>query len=399
MMIDSGVVITRSGGAEPMANRPASNDPAKRADGPFDELHRTGEHVMLFNEIAKALTSTLEPHEVLRVIVQQISTIVRPTSWSLILQDEQTGELYFEIAVGPGTERLRGLRMAPDEGIAGTAFSTGEAQIVTDASASGLHARRVDELTRVTTRNVIALPLRSRGRVLGVLELVNGLDRPMSREAFQSLKAIADYAAIAIENARNFRRVQELTIKDDHTGLHNARHLRERLQVEAERALRFQHPLSLVFLDLDRFKEINDTWGHPVGSALLAEVGTLLMSSIRKVDTAFRYGGDEFALLLVETDGHGARAVARRVRELIADHVFLRARGLAVRVTASIGIATLPDDVHSAAELLDLADQAMYRAKALGRNEVVGTGDLVDVGELDVPDDATPSEDPPGRCC
>lgn len=349
---------------------------AKHGDDVLDELRRTGEHVIVFNEIAKALTSTLKPHEVVQVIMHQVQALLTPSAWSLLLQDERTGDLYFEIAVGQGSEQLRGLRLAPNEGIAGVAFATGEVQIVFDAGTSAQHARRFDEITKTDTRNVVALPLKVRGKALGVLELVNGLDAPMSREDLQALKAIADYAAIAIENARNFQRVQELTITDEHTGLFNARHLREMLSAEVERAQRFNHPLSLIFLDLDRFKEINDAHGHIFGSALLQEVGQVLSSCVRKVDSAFRYGGDEFAVLLIETAAPGARTAAERIRTRFDSKVFLSERGLSVRMTASFGIATYPDDATTAADLLHAADRAMYRAKARGRNEVVATSDL-----------------------
>ena len=337
----------------------------------YDSLRRTGEHVIVFNAIAKALTSTLKPREVLNVIMEQVSQILQPAAWSLLLQDERTGDLYFEIAVGEGSEQLRGLRLSPGEGIAGTAFSTGEVQIVTDVESSPNHARRFDELTKMQTRSVIALPLKARGRVLGVLELINGLDQNIDKQNLAALKAIADYAAIAIENARNFERVQELTIKDEHTGLYNARHLRDMLTQEVERAARFNHPLSFLFLDLDRFKEINDSHGHLVGSSLLAEVGQLLLGCIRKVDSAFRYGGDEFAIILVETALPGAITAGERIRDRFSRKEFLQAHGLSARMTASIGVATFPEHASNASDLLHAADQAMYRAKARGRNDVV----------------------------
>jgi diguanylate cyclase (GGDEF)-like protein len=307
--------------------------------------------------------------------MKQVSCLLRPTSWSLLLQDDG-GDLYFEIATGDGSEALRGMRIPPNEGIAGAAFLTGEVQVVQESDHEIAHVRRFDAITKAKTRNVIALPLKARGRPLGVLQLVNAIDEPMRREDLQALKAIADYAAIAIENAQNFQRVQALTITDEHTGLYNARYLREVLAAEVERATRFHHPLALIFLDLDNFKAVNDSHGHLLGSALLSEVGELLVSGIRKVDTAFRYGGDEFAILLVETTATGAMVVARRLRERFDGKVFLRHHDLSVRITASIGVATFPEDAASAADLFHLADQAMYRAKALGRNEVASTNDI-----------------------
>jgi diguanylate cyclase (GGDEF)-like protein len=347
------------------------------SDDVYENLRKTGKQLMLFNEIAKALTSTLEPNEVLRMIMQQVSSLIQPSSWSLLLEDSRTGNLYFEIAVGAGADRLKGLRLHPSEGIAGQAFTTGEVQVVHNVKSSPMHARRFDQISETETQNVVAIPLKVRGRVLGVLEMVNGLTPQTKLEDLQALRAIADYAAIAMENARNFQRVQELIIKDEHTGLYNVRHLRALLEQEVARAARFDRPISLVFIDLDRFKAINDEHGHMYGSELLGEVGDVLLNSIRKIDAAFRYGGDEFALLLVETRVQGALTLARRIRDRFHEREFLKRHKLHVKLTASFGVATFPDHASSAADLLHAADQAMYRAKALGRDEVASTADLL----------------------
>lgn len=334
-------------------------------------LKRTVEQLAAFNELAKALTSTLEVREVLQLVMSKTSEMLRPTNWSLMLLDEQSGQLYFEIAVGVGSDALKGMRISPGEGIAGHVFKTGLPIRVDDVSRDPRFSRRFDEATDFTTSSVIAVPLQSRGRVLGVMELVNGPGMPQfTNDDLQAVVAIADYAAIAIENARNFQRVQELTITDEHTGLYNARHLRSLLPAEVERSKRFQHPLSLVFLDLDRFKQVNDTHGHLVGSALLMEVGEVLRTCIRGVDFAFRYGGDEFALLLIETDAVGAAAVGERVREAIRSHAFQQSRGLSLKLTASIGVATCPDVGDEVDALIRAADEAMYRVKAAGRDGV-----------------------------
>ena len=334
-------------------------------------MRRTVEQVAAFNELAKALTSTLEVREVLALVMQKVSELFKPANWSLILQDEATGELYFELAVGDGADKLKEVRFKPGEGIAGTAFATGEAKRVDDVASEPHFSRRFDEVSDFRTRSILAVPLKVRGKALGVIELVNGPSAPrFTAEDQQAVAAVADFAAIAIDNARNFQRVQELTITDEHTGLYNARHLRAMLDQEVVRASRFNHPLSVVFLDLDHFKQVNDTQGHLVGSALLHEVGELLRGSIRQVDSAFRYGGDEFALLLLETDAQGARAVAVRLRDAFRQRKFLKTRGTPVALTASFGVASYPRDGEDGTALLQASDEAMYRVKAAGRDDV-----------------------------
>lgn len=335
-------------------------------------MKRTVEQLAAFNEMAKALTSTLELREVLNLVMQKVSSLLQPRNWSLLLQDERTGKLYFEIVVGEGAEVLKSLQLSPTEGIAGTVFSSGQARLVPDVHRDPAFAPRFDEASAFNTRSVLAVPLVARGRVLGLIELVNGpSDPPFSNDDLTTLTAIADYAAIAIENARNYQRVQELTITDEHTGLYNVRHLRAQLEIEVKRSARFHHPLSLVFMDLDHFKHVNDTHGHLVGSATLKEVGELLTATSRHpLDHVFRYGGDEFALLLVETGADGAVAIAQRIREAFHARHFGQAQGLDFRLTASFGVATYPDHALSAMDLVRAADFAMYAAKARGRDDV-----------------------------
>ncbi|NMO20197.1 sensor domain-containing diguanylate cyclase [Pyxidicoccus fallax] len=351
-------------------------------------MKRTVEQLAAYNEMAKALTSTLELREVLALVMQKVSSLLLPRNWSLILQDERTGKLYFEIAVGDGAEVLKGLQLNPGEGIAGAVFSSGVARLVHDVGGDPSFAPRFDQASAFHTRSILAVPLIARGRVLGIIELVNGpSDPPFTNEDLTTLTAIADYAAIAIENARNFRRVQELTITDEHTGCYNARHLRALLDHEVKRATRFRHPLSLVFLDLDHFKSINDTHGHLMGSAALKEVGDMLIALGRQnLDAVFRYGGDEFAVLLVETDLDGAAVIGQRICEAFRGRAFLKDHGLDVRLTASVGVATFPDHAMSAMDLIRAADFAMYAAKARGRDGLcVAVPSTPDTGSSDFP--------------
>lgn len=339
------------------------------------ELERTVRELQAFNEIGRTLASTLELHEVLALIMEKVSEVLRPGHWSLLLVDEARRELVFEIAVGEGAERLKAMRIPLDEGIAGHVARSGKPVLLADARADPRFATRFDEASGLVTGSVLATPLVSRGRVLGVVELVNPSGgRPFGAHDLSTLGALSDYAAIAIDNARAYDRIRELTLRDDHTGLFNARHLWQQLAAEEARSRRTGRPFSLVFLDLDRFKAVNDRHGHQAGSGVLREVGELLARQIRSIDVPVRYGGDEFVVLLPETDRARARIAAERLRHAVNGAVFLRSRGLEVRVTASFGIATFPDDGERAEELLHRADAAMYRVKETTRDGIAEAG-------------------------
>jgi diguanylate cyclase (GGDEF)-like protein len=337
----------------------------------LQELNRTVEELRAFNEIGKALTSTLDIGEVLKLIMDRVGELLQPANFSLLLVDDAARALTFEIVVGPFAAKLRGLRLAMGEGIAGWVAREGQAVLVRDALADARFSNRFDEATFFKTRSVVAVPLRSKARTLGVIELVNGPSQPpFGEKDLKTLGSIADYAAIALENARNFRRVQELTITDEHTGLYNCRYLMSCLSSEIARARRFGHPLSLVFFDLDHFKQVNDTYGHRCGSAVLKECGQVVRATLRGTDVATRYGGDEFVCLLPETGKDLAIVCAERLREAIAARRFLEPMGLEVKVTASFGVACFPEDGEDEEALLRQADLAMYRVKDSGRNGV-----------------------------
>ena len=225
------------------------------------------------------------------------------------------------------------------------------------------------------TRSIVAVPVRFRDQCLGVIELINcvGPENAFSQRDLALLEALADYAAIAIENARHVQRIHELTITDDCTSLYNARHLNFMLDTEIYRSHRYAFEFSLIFIDLDHFKAINDTYGHLMGSKLLSEIGEAIKDKCRMIDLAFRYGGDKFVLLLPQTSKENALGVARRLHKLIRETVWLKT-GPRVNITASVGVASYPGDSRTKAELLHLADEAMYFVKNTTRDSVAVAG-------------------------
>jgi diguanylate cyclase (GGDEF)-like protein len=177
-------------------------------------------------------------------------------------------------------------------------------------------------------------------------------------------------ASVALDNALLLKRAEALSVTDDLTHLYNSRYLNTVLRRETKRASRSGRPLSLLFIDLDGFKTVNDTHGHLCGSRALVEAAAVIRNSARETDVVARFGGDEFALVLPDTGGEGAFAVGERIRERLAAYSFLAADRLDVRLTASVGVATLPDVAASSEELMRAADKAMYAVKESGKNGI-----------------------------
>ena len=342
----------------------------RRTAGSPGERREAGE-VAVFQELGKALTSSLQLDQVLRTIMEKIDEFLRPDNWSLLLLDEAKQELYFELAVGKASQALKDVRVKIGQGIAGWVAEHGETVVVPDTSKDTRFFGKVDEKTKTETQSIVAVPVKFRDTCLGVIELINcmGPDGFDPRD-LKLLEALSDFAAIALENARHVKRIHELTITDDCTSLYNARHMGFILETEIYRSQRYNYEFSLVFIDLDHFKQVNDTHGHLVGSRLLAEIGNALKAHCRLIDFAFRYGGDEFVVLLPQTSKDNAINVARRLHKLIREAVWLPEDGLKIHVTPSVGVASYPVDSRTKEGLLHLADEAMYLVKNTNRDSV-----------------------------
>ena len=221
---------------------------------------------------------------------------------------------------------------------------------------------------------VLAWPLRCRAQTVAALVV---MERQAAKQApqiapavGQLLGAMLEGPAQALDNALRLRRSEALSVTDDLTQLYNSRYLNQVLRREAKRASRSGRPLSLLFLDLDGFKGINDTHGHQAGSKSLVEAAAVIRRCARETDVVARFGGDEFAIILPDTGSEGAAQVGDRVRERLGAHPFLAGDGLSLHLTASVGVATLPDVAASAEELVRAADMAMYQVKESGKNGV-----------------------------
>ncbi len=312
-------------------------------------------------EMIRAVNSTLDPEHVADAIVVRAAGWVPAPGW-LVLAADDAGRV----------RSMAGRGLTPSLEMAALAVGgwvMRNAQLFCSADVSADH-RVADS----ATASAIAFPLECRGRTVGALV---GIDRAASvREpkfapgALAALLAALEPGAIALDNALRLERVEALSVTDDLTQLYNSRYLSQVLRRETKRASRSGRPLSLLFVDLDGFKSINDTHGHLFGSRALVEAASVIRASARETDMVARFGGDEFALVLPDTGSEGAVSVGERVRDKIAAWRFLQGDGLSISLTASVGVATLPDVAASADQLLQAADNAMYWVKDHGKNGI-----------------------------
>lgn len=334
-------------------------------------LERRNQELASMIEIGKALTSSLDIHAILETIMKQVERLIKPKTWSLLLLDNESGDLIFEIAVSTVAEQLKGVRLERGKGIAGWVALNGQPLLIPDVRKDERFADSFDQKLLFTTRSIVCVPMKIKDQVVGVIELINSYEgNDFDESDILLISAIADFAAIALENARSYKRINELVVTDDLTGLYNSRQFGQLIEDEVKRCARYDEKFSLIFLDLDHFKGINDTHGHLVGSRMLGEFGRLVGKHIRVSDMAARYGGDEFAIILPHTGKEQAVKMAGILLAAMKQTRFVSDDKIPITLTASFGVATYPDDAVCRAELIRAADCAMYDAKAGGRSGV-----------------------------
>jgi diguanylate cyclase (GGDEF)-like protein len=337
----------------------------------LDTSQMPSSQVDMIADIGQALTSTFDMNEVISLIMKNMTNLFELENWSLLLVDDESGELYFEVAIDHENKNINGLRFKSEEGVAGWVLKEKKTLIIDDVSRDDRFTGHVDKLTSFKTKSIIAVPLIFRDKTIGVLELVNCKEpKKIKGTKLKLLALLADFAAIAISNSKHYQYVNQLTIIDDLTGLHNSRHLHHILDEEISRCSAEKKPLTLIFIDIDHLKRINDASGHLAGSEVISEFGKLIKSVLRPGDFGARYGGDEFVVILPEASKIEAMKIANSLRQNINEKHFLGSMNLDRHLTASFGVATFPDDADSKDSIIKIADDMMYKVKHSTRDAI-----------------------------
>jgi len=335
------------------------------------ELSIARKEIEFFEEVGKTLTSSMELNKILVAIMKKTKDMTNAEAWSVLLVDEETGDLVFEKADAKKSSRIEKYRLKPGEGIAGWVAQEGIPVIVPDVSRDERFSSKVDKKIHFKTKSLMCVPIKSQGRVVGVLEVVNKkTGEPFTKEDLNLLMRLIDQAALAIERTTLYQKMAELALTDDLTKLFNTRYLNRTIETEIQRSNRYHTSISLIFIDIDYFKNINDNHGHLVGSKTLVEMGQMIIKCLRSIDIVARYGGDEFVVVLPQTTPKAAAQIAERIRKSVEQNVFLKKEGYNLKVTASFGVASYPENAKTKEDLLRLADEAMYRVKYTTRNGV-----------------------------
>lgn len=332
------------------------------------ELNQRLIELYITNEIGNTVNSTLELNEVLRRVAETIHSFLKITDFCIMLYNDDSGFLEVKQSLGVDGALIETARFHPGQGVTGKVFSTGKSIYLPDTAESA------DFLAyhglRSNVKTFFSIPLIVRGEPFGVLNVHHAEQAAFSSEDRALLSSVANQIAMAIDNATLFDRHRKLSETDFLTGLFNHGHFQKRLEEEVERSTRYGRPMALLMLDVDRFKRVNDRFGHTRGDLVLREIGRALKHSLRGIDFPARYGGEEFAIILPETNLNEARIVAERLRHTIEEHIFSIGADRSIRITVSIGVAVASERIHDKAELIARADRALYSAKNAGRNRV-----------------------------
>ncbi len=337
-----------------------------------ESLKRKIRELETLSEIVQAINSSLKPEEILEIIMAKAADLINAEGWSVLLLDYETRELVFKAAAGEAGKKLLGMRLKIGQGVAGWVARHGQSIIVPDVTKDPRFYSGVDKKTKFVTKSILCVPMRSKNKIIGVVEVVNKIGgEPFTNDDLEIFENLVAHVTIALENAAIYRKMEEASLIDDLTKLYNLRYCNQYLdKFLAERKGEFGI-VSLIFLDIDFFKLVDDNFGHLVGSETLRRVGERLRRTVRKGDVLVRYGGDEYIVILPNTDKQTASAVAERIRREVGKEPFFTFDNQKFSISVTLGVASYPADAKTRDDLIGKADKAMYDGKLSGRDKVV----------------------------
>ncbi len=335
-----------------------------------EEVQALDKEIKFFEDLSHAITGSSDTAGVLSMLIAKIREKTGAETCTIYLVDENSGDLVIEKSEGntrPGGKAIPAIA----DNVVGWVAREGKPVLIKNVFKDPKIYQKLERSIRHKAKSVICVPIRSRGKTLGVLELINKTGHEeFSQRDFSSMLRLTDHVALVIERAILYEKMQELVITDDLTKLFNTRYMSRSIETEISRSNRYNTSVSLIFMDIDFFKDVNDRHGHLIGSKLLVEIGQLLLRHLRDVDIVARYGGDEFVIILPHTTSGKAVKIAERIRQTVEQHPFLKKDGYNLRLTASFGVAAYPENARGKEDLIRLADEAMYKVKHRTRNGV-----------------------------
>jgi diguanylate cyclase (GGDEF)-like protein len=334
----------------------------------YGEKHLSRKEMRTCIDLGKALTSELDQNKLFGTILRKISSMIPADIWSLLLLDRQTNELRFMLSVDLDMEEVKDVRIKVGSGIVGQVAMTGKPMIVDDVKSCKYFNDQIDLMSGTVTKSVVCMPLIFGNETVGVIEAINPYKT--SKKALSLLMFVADYAAIAVENTRRYDAIRTLAIKDNLTGLYNTRYLYQVLDKLFDTSKNGESHFSLIFMDLDNFKKVVDSYGHLNGSQAIQEVAGTIRESLLDPCFGVSYGGDEFVIVLPGYNKEQGLKKAREIHSLMNKTVYLSNKGINVSISASFGVASYPEDATNITRLLSVADKAMFQIKDKGKNAV-----------------------------
>jgi len=339
-------------------------------------LNQLYEGIMLSNKIAEGIVSTMDLSKLLELILHGVKDMTPDSErvFLFLVERERNKELIRgKMAIGMDMESVHLLSFPMDKsiGIIPRVIVTKQPYDVQDSETDYYCDQQLVEALKIAAFTLI--PIVVHNKALGALLIENSRKfNPRSEAEITTLIYFANQVGIAIENAKLYEEVENLAIIDGLTELYNHRYFQQTLTNEMEKLKRYGGELSLIIFDIDNFKVYNDTNGHPAGDEVLKAIGDIVKDTSRSTDIPARYGGEEFTVILLHTDEEGAVAKAENLRQMVENHVFEFGKNQpGGKVTISVGVATYPKHGPEKKDLINMADDALYRAKESGKNRVI----------------------------